>query len=65
MMNLRDNALGQPHKSSGSSVRVAITRKAIPLHELLGGTNEALILKTSVSGVQFVCGSGRLRYSMD
>jgi hemin uptake protein HemP len=43
MMNLRDNALRQPHKSSGSSARVAITRKAIPLHDLLGGTNEALI----------------------
>lgn len=43
MMNLTDNALRQPHESSGSATRVAITRKAIPLHELLGGTNEALI----------------------
>ncbi len=32
-----------PDKPSGSSTRVAITRKAIPLHELLGGSREALI----------------------
>jgi hemin uptake protein HemP len=43
MMSSPDTPLRPPLKSNGLSGQIAITRKAIPLRELLGGTNEALI----------------------
>ena len=43
MMSLIDSTQRTSSKSNRSSNQIAITRKAIPLHELLGGTNEVLI----------------------